>query len=290
MTDADISGAIPNEQPGLGSARRRPLPPCARLSRAGAQVSPRDLRRPDRPGGHGPHHLERVRDRARAAGLDPHRRPRRRQDHDRAHPRPRAELRTAGRLGEGTDHPHAGHGPALPGHHGKPAHRHPGNGRGVAHRHRRRAPDHRRRALRALQRPLQGLHHRRGPHALGEGVQRLPEDARGAAGARQVRVRHHRDSQGACHRAVALPALRPAPRRGRRADDASVEHCGQRRRRGRARSARPDRAGRGGLGARFAVAARPGHRPRGRPRRAEDVRQMLGLADRTASSTCSGAR
>ena len=40
-------------------------------------------------------------DRPHPAGLDAHRRARRRQDHDRAHPRPRAELRAAGRLGGG---------------------------------------------------------------------------------------------------------------------------------------------------------------------------------------------
>ena len=35
----------------------------------------------------------------------------------------------------------------------------------------------------------------------------LPEDAGGAAGARQIRVRHHRNPQSAGHGAVALPAL-----------------------------------------------------------------------------------
>ena len=42
-----------------------------------------------------------------SAGLDPHRRPRRRQDHHGADSRPRAELRKARWLGEGPDHPHA---------------------------------------------------------------------------------------------------------------------------------------------------------------------------------------
>ncbi len=64
---------------------------------------PRQLRRPDRPGRDGPHHLERLRERSDSAGLDPHRRARRRQDHDRAHSGPRLELRTARRLGEGPD-------------------------------------------------------------------------------------------------------------------------------------------------------------------------------------------
>ena len=76
--------------------------------------------------------------------------------------------------------------------------------------------DHRRHPLCAGLGPLQGLHRRRGPHALREGVQRLPEDAGGAAAARQVRVRHHRDPQGPGDDPVALPAVRPAPRRGRR--------------------------------------------------------------------------
>jgi len=54
----------------------------------------------------------------------------------------------------------------------------------------------RQRALRAGQRPLQGLHHRRSPHALDGGVQRLPEDPGRAARARQVRVCDHRNPQG----------------------------------------------------------------------------------------------
>ena len=66
-------------------------------------------------------------------------------------------------------------------------------------------------------RPLQGLHRGRGPHALGGGLQRLPEDARGAARPRGVRPRHHRPEEDPAHRALALPALRlPAhPRRAR---------------------------------------------------------------------------
>ena len=48
------------------------------------------------------------------------------------------------------------------------------------------------------------------------GVQRAAEDAGRAAAARQVHLRHHRNPQGAGDGAVALPALRPAPRRCRR--------------------------------------------------------------------------
>ncbi len=90
------------------------------------------------------------------------------------------------------------------------------DGRGLAQRRRRRAPDQRRDALRAGERALQGLHPRRSAHAVGRGVQRAAQDAGGAAAARQVHLRHHRDPQGAGDGAVALPALRPAPRRCRR--------------------------------------------------------------------------
>src|ERR1700704_2295790 len=44
------------------------------------------------------------------------------------------------------------------------------------------------------ERAVQGLHHRRSARALDRGLQRIPEDAGGAAGARQIRVRHHRNS------------------------------------------------------------------------------------------------
>ena len=203
------------------SGRLRPRRPAAgrqALPRAGAQIPPLQFRRSDRPGRRGPHRVERVRNRAGSAGLDPDRGARRRQNHHGADSRPRAELRAAGRIGEGADHPHAGARRALPGHHGKPAHGRAGNGRRLPYRRRRRAPDQRQRALCAGQRALQGLHHRRSPHALDRGLQRLPEDAGRAAGARQIRVRHHRNPQSSGHGAVALPAFRPAPGRCRRAD------------------------------------------------------------------------
>ena len=47
------------------------------------------------------------------------------------------------------------------------------------------------------------------------GFQRAAEDAGGAAAARQVHLRHHRNPQSAGDGAVALPALRPAPGRCR---------------------------------------------------------------------------
>ena len=56
------------------------------------------------------------------------------------------------------------------------------------------------------------------------GVQRAAQDAGGAAAACEVRVRHDRNPQSADHDAVALPALRPAPRRCLAAGAASRRH------------------------------------------------------------------
>ncbi len=69
----------------------------------------------------------------------------------------------------------------------------------------------RQRPLHAGQGPLQDLHHRRGAHALGRGVQRAAQDAGGAARAREVHLRHDRGPQAADHDPFPLPALRPAP-------------------------------------------------------------------------------
>ena len=55
---------------------------------------------------------------------------------------------------------------ALPGHHGRPPCRRDRDGRRLPHRHRRHSRDHRAGALCAGRGPLQGLHHRRGAHAL----------------------------------------------------------------------------------------------------------------------------
>ena len=129
------------------------------------------------------------------------------------------------------------------------------------HRRRRHPRADRRRALPPGRGALQGLHHRRSAHAVEARLQRAAEDAGGAAAAREVHLRHHRDPQGAGDHPVALPALRPAPRRGRRcwskhstaiaaAEGVAVEPDG----------AGADRARRRRLGARRAVAARPGDR------------------------------
>ena len=114
------------------------------------------------------------------------------------------------------------------------------------------------------------------------GLQRAAEDAGGAAAARQIHLRHHRDPQGAGHGAVALPALRPAPRRCRTAGEASAGIAAKEGIDGRAGGAGDDRARRRRLGARCAVAARSGDRACGRRRCApRTCAQMLGLADRT---------
>ena len=56
------------------------------------------------------------------------------------------------------------------------------------------------------------VHPRRGAHALDGGLERVPEDARGAAAARGLRARDDRGAQGAGHDRRSLPPLRlPAP-------------------------------------------------------------------------------
>ena len=64
------------------------------------------------------------------------------------------------------------------------------------------------------QRAPQGLHPRRGPHALDGGLERVPEDARGAPAEHRVRARHDRGGEGAGDRRRPLPPLRlPPPHR-----------------------------------------------------------------------------
>ena len=71
--------------------------------------------------------------------------------------------------------------------------------------------------LRAGLRPPEGLHPRRGAHALDGGLERVPQDARGAAAEHRLRARDDRGPEGAADRRRPLPPLRlPAP--DRRAD------------------------------------------------------------------------
>ncbi len=95
----------------------------------------------------------------------------------------------------------------------------PGSHRGrrrLAHQGGRHARAARQRAVRARARPLQGVPHRRGAHAVGALVQRAAEDARGAAAAREVPARHHRSAEAAGDGAVALPAVQSQAPAGRR--------------------------------------------------------------------------
>ena len=56
--------------------------------------------------------------------------------------------------------------------------------------------------------PPQGLHPRRGAHALPAGMERVPEDARGAAAADDLRAGHDRGAEGAPDGRRPLPPLR----------------------------------------------------------------------------------
>src|SRR6266849_2801003 len=129
----------PDERAGqLRSRRLRPRRPAESrqaLSCAGAKIPALQFRRFDRPGRRGPYRFECVRNRADPASLDFDRGARRRENHHGADSCPRAELRTAGRFGEGTDHPDAETRRALPGDHGKPAHGRAGNGCRIPYRH-----------------------------------------------------------------------------------------------------------------------------------------------------------
>ena len=122
-----------------------------------------------------------------------------------------------------------------------------------------------------VEQPVQGLHHRRGPHGQLAGLQRPAQAGRGAAGAPQVHLRHDRAGEGhpdhpLTHPPLPVPADRAAhavrpPRR-------AVREGGRADRRG---SAAPRRTSGRRLGPRLPLGARPAARW-GRPRRS-DVRR-----------------
>ena len=142
--------------------------------------------------------------------------------------------------------------------------------RGFAHRRRRRARDHRERALPAGLGALQGLHHRRSPHALQGGLQCTVEDARRASAACEVSVRDHRGRKSSDHHPFALHTLRFEAHRGEPACQASAKDLSGGKGRGGGGGAGADRARRGRFRARFALVARSGDRPCGeRARRHE---------------------
>ena len=119
------------------------------------------------------------------------------------------------------DRRHAGARPPLRRHHRVPPSRRDRDGRRLEHRHRQHPRDHRERALQAAARAHKVFVIDE-VHMLSKGAfNALLEDAGGAARAREVHLRHHRDPQGAGHGALALPALRPAPR-GRAAADQAL--------------------------------------------------------------------
>ena len=125
--------------------------------------------------------------------------------------------------------------------------------------------------------PHEGVHPRRGPHAVAGGVGRAAEDARGAARPRRVRAGDDRPAEGAAHHPQPHPALRASTccrpttleehvrcvvdDAGLDVDQEALEHA-----------LAPGRR----LGPRHAVGARPG---RGRRRR--------GRAPPTTSTSCS---
>ena len=117
------------------------------------------------------------------------------------------------------------------------------DGRRLAQRRRRCPGAARERRLRAGVRASQGLHSRRGAHAHAPGVERVPQDARGAAAVDDLRARHHRAAEDPRHGRRSLPPLRlrAAERRpdhrGAAQDRGPGEHrgAGRRARAGRAR-------------------------------------------------------
>ena len=187
-----------------------------------SQVPARALLRARRPG---PHH-ERA---AQRGARRPHQ-PRvpvlraawHRQDHHRPHPGPGAQLSRARRRRRALRQVRE-----LPGGRGRHVLRSRRARRRVQQRGRRDARPHPERApRRGRHEPAQGLHRRRGAHALGGRVEHVAEDARGAARARGVRARDHGSAEGAAddpfahaalrvHAALARRARGPSPRRAR---------------------------------------------------------------------------
>ena len=196
-----------------------PPAPAAALSGAGAQIPSVELFDADRPGRDGADAAQCVQIRPHSARLHAHRHPRRRQDHDGPHSRPRRQFR-----GRERPPPDARSRPRRhprPRHHRGPACRRDGDGRRLQHRHRRHPRDHRFGEVRPGLGAVQGLHHRRSAHALDGGLQRAAEDARRAAALCEVHLRHHRDPQGPGDDPQPLHALRSAPRAARD-DDAPI--------------------------------------------------------------------
>ena len=135
--------------------------------------------------------------------------------------------------------------------------------RGKPHRRRQRPRgDHQPRAVCADARALQGLYHRRGSHALGGGVQRAAEDARGAAESCGVHPGDDRPAEGSRDHPFSLPAIRFPPHISRGHGRALGRGMRVRRGRVRGRGARFDRASRGRRPSQRAYLPRADHRVR----------------------------
>ena len=192
------------------------------------------LRRGRRAAARGPHPAQRGR-----AGQGPPRLPLRRlardrQDLDGEDPRPLAQLRARRPDGDALRRMRV-----LRDDRRRHLDRRDRDGRRLQPLRRRRPRPARAGRLRARRRPLEGLHPRRGAHADQGGLERLPEDARGAAAEHRLRPRHDRGPQGDGDDRRPLPALRlPAPvagadlrgaEPGRRAPSRSSSTRGRRR-------------------------------------------------------------
>ena len=146
--------------------------------------------------------------------------------------------------------------------------------RGQPRRGRRRSRPAREGVLRAGVVALQGLHHRRGAHGLDAGLQRAAQAGRGAAPAREVRLRDDRAGEGPADDPIAHASL-PVPARPVEDPAAAPRAClragGRGRRAGGARAGGP-----GGCRQRprLAVRPRPAHL-RLRPRRRDATSRRL---------------
>ena len=154
------------------------------------------------------------------------------------------------------------------------------DGRGVQQLGRRHPRAARERRLRAGLRALQGLHPRRGAHALAAGLERVPQDARGAAAEHDLRARHDRGREGAADGRRPLPPLRLRAPDGR----AALARAAPRRRAGvdRDRARRARRCWRATRRARSATRSARSSSSSPTPARRSptaDVLAVLGVAD-----------
>ena len=91
---------------------------------------------------------------------------------------------------------------------------HPRTRRGIQQLRRRHQDAHRTGTDSTTGRTLQGIHHRRGAHALRSGIQRLSEDSRRTACTCHLHSRHHRETQNPTHHPFKMPDLRLQPHGG----------------------------------------------------------------------------